>query len=72
MLNDILDRHIAEAHAIPHTGGSICKLGWLLAKKCIYTLAKKILYAKLTYCNYLNKNVEHPDLRITKIWVQQK
>ena len=31
-----------------------------------------MLYAKLTYCDYLNKNFEYPDLRITKIWVQQK
>ena len=27
---------------------------------------------KLTYCDYSNKNFEHVDLRITKIWVQQK
>ena len=33
----------------------------------IYILAKK-LYAKLTYCDYPKKNIEHPDLRITKIW----
>ena len=32
----------------------------------IYIFAKKILYAKLTYCDYLNKNFEHPELRITK------
>ena len=56
MLNDILDRHMAGAHAIPHTGH----------------LSKKILYAKLIYCNHPSKNVEHPNLRITKIWVQQK
>ena len=31
-----------------------------------------MLYAKLTYCNYPNKNFEHSDLRITKFWVQQK
>ena len=43
-----------------------------LAKKYIYTLTKKILYAKLTYCDHPNKNNEHPDLRITKIWVQKK
>ena len=36
-------------------------------KKCIYTLAKKILYAKLAYCDYPNKNFENPDLRIIKI-----
>ena len=38
----------------------------------MYILAKKILYAKLTYYKYLNKNVEYPNLRITKIWIQQK
>ena len=38
----------------------------------MYALTKKILCAKLTYCDQPNKNVEHPDLRITKIWVQQK
>ena len=32
----------------------------------IYTLAKKELYVKLIYCNDLNKNVEYPNLRITK------
>ena len=42
------------------------------AKNCIYTLVKKILYAKLTYCDQSNKNVKYPNLRITKIWVQQK
>ena len=41
-------------------------------KICIYILVKKILYAKLIYCDYPNKNVKHPDLKITKIWVQQK
>ena len=35
-------------------------------------LPKKILYAKLIYCDHPSKNVEHPNLRITKIWVQQK
>ena len=38
-------------------------------KKCIYTLTRKILYTKLTYCNYPNENFEHLDLRITKFWV---
>ena len=38
-----------------------------LAKKCINTLAKKILYAKLNYYNYLNKNFKNPNMRITKI-----
>jgi len=33
---------------------------------------KKKLYAKLTYCDHPNKNYERPNLRITKIWVQQK
>ena len=46
-------------------------LPWL-GKKCIYTLAKKLLYVKLTYCDHLNKNIEHIDLKITKSWVQQK
>ena len=36
-------------------------------------LSKRILYAKLTYCNHPNKNVEHPknykDLGSTKIRV---
>ena len=32
---------------------------WLAKKTCIYTLTKKILYAKLTYYDHLNKNVEH-------------
>ena len=45
-------------------------------KKCIYTLAKnilyEILYAKLTYCDHPNKNFEHPNLRIAKICVQKK
>ena len=63
------------------TGGSTCKPGgykitWLAPNLpiyiYIYTFAKKILYAKLIYCDHPNKNVEHPDLRITKIWVQQK
>ena len=59
------------------SGNSTCKLGWSqdhpnLEKKCIYTLVKKILYAKLTYYNHPNKNVEYPNLRIIKIWVQQK
>ena len=44
----------------------------LTYKIYIYALAKNILNAKLTYCDYPNKKVEHPDLRITKIWVQQK
>ena len=38
-----------------------------LSKKCIHTLTKKLLYAKLTYCDYPNKNFEHPDLSIIKI-----
>ena len=48
----------------------ITGLPWLV-KKYIYTLTKNILYAKLTYCKYPNKNFEHPNLRITKILVQQ-
>ena len=62
------------------TSGSTCKVEWsqdhhdlhLTCKKSIYILAKKKLYAKLTYCDHPNKNIGHPDLRITKIWVQQK
>ena len=38
----------------------------------IYIQALAALYAKLTYCDYLYENFEHSDLRITKIWVQQK
>ena len=38
----------------------------------IYILFKKILYDKLIYCDCPNKNVEHPNLRITKIQIQQK
>ena len=40
-----------------------------LAKNGIYTFAqkkKKKLYVKLTYCDHPNKNVEHPNLKITK------
>ena len=37
----------------------------LTCKKCIYTVAKEILYAKLTYCDYPNKNFEYLELRIT-------
>lgn len=44
----------------------------MTCKKIIYTLAKNILYAKLTYCHHSIKNYEHLDLRITKMWVQQK
>ena len=33
---------------------------------------KKNLYTKLTYYDNLNKNVEQPDLKITRICVQQK
>ena len=38
----------------------------------IYIFAIKNLYTKLTYYNHPNKNVECSDLRITKIWIQQK
>ena len=27
------------------------------------------IYSKLTYCDHSNKNVEHPDLGIAKIWL---
>ena len=40
-----------------------------LAKNVYIHLPKKILYAKITYYDYPNKNVKHLDLRITKIWV---
>ena len=43
-----------------------------LQKKYKYTLAKKKKNAKLTCCNHFNKNVKHPNLKITKIWVKQK
>ena len=43
-----------------------------LQKNIFIHLTKKILYAKLTCCDYPNKYFEHPNLRITKIWVQQK
>jgi len=36
----------------------------------IYT-CQNILYAKLTYYDYFNKNYEHTDLRITKIWIKK-
>ena len=59
------------------TDGFVCKLGWSqdhldLQKNVYIHLPKKILYAKLTYCDHPSKNVKQPDLRITKIWVQQK
>ena len=70
---------------ITRTSGSTCKPRWSqdhpdlqknayihLAKKCIYTLGKKLLYIKLTYCDHSNKNVEYPNLRISKNWVQEK
>ena len=43
----------------------------LQKKKNIYIHLPKIkLYAKLTYCDYPNKIVEHPNLRITKIGLE--
>ena len=54
----------------------MCKAEWsqdhldlqLTCQKNVYThLLKKILYVKLTYYDYLNKNVEHSDLRTIKI-----
>ena len=56
----------------PHMQAKVVTEPPQLTKNCIYTLAKKKkkqLYAKLTYCDHLNKNVEHSDLRITKFWV---
>ena len=44
----------------------------LTCKKIYVYICQKILYAKLTYCDYHNKNFEHFDLRITKIWVEKK
>ena len=38
----------------------------------IHLAKKEKKNVKLTYCDCPNKNVEHPDLRITKSWVQQK
>ena len=39
----------------------------------MYTSQKKQkIDVKLTYCDHPNKDVEYFDLRITKIWVQQK
>ena len=49
-------------------GGHMTNLTY--KKKCIYILAKKKLYTKLTYCDNYNKNVEYPYLKITKIWVR--
>ena len=49
----------------------IC-LTTLACKKNVYTLAKNILYTKLIYCDHYNKNIEHSNLRITKIWVKKK
>ena len=68
---------MSKEHILTGNDGSTCKPRWSqdqpdLQKKYIYTLAKKILYAKLTYYDYHNKIFEQIDLRITKIWVQQK
>ena len=61
------------------TGGSTANQGGkrttLACKKWhIYNWQnkKKKLYVKLTYYDNSNKNVDHPLLRITKSWVQQK
>ena len=62
----------------PHNGGSTCETIKKKKKKYIYIYIyiylskKKNLYAKIIYCDHPNKNVEHPNLRITKIWFQQK
>ena len=37
----------------------------------MYIYLQKNVYTKLTYCEHPNKNIEHPDLRIIKNWVQQ-
>ena len=52
----------------PHASQDGHKITLTCKKNCIYTLAKYI-YIKLTYCDHSNKNVEHPNLGITKIWV---
>ena len=42
---------------------------------CVYIyiyMPKKILFTKLTQFDHLNKNIEHYDLKIIKILVQQK
>ena len=60
------------------SGDSTCKLGWsqehpnLQKIAYVHLLKNSYIYAKLIYCEHLNKNVEYSDLRITKIWVQQK
>ena len=46
--------------AVSQQGKVVTRPPWLAH------VAKKILYAKLTYCDHPNKNVEHPDLRIIK------
>ena len=61
-----------EREVAPHANQGGHRTALTCKKKCIYTFAKKTLYVKQTYCDHPNKNIEHPDLRITKIWVQQK
>ena len=68
---------LINSSSLSYTGGSTCKSGWSqdhpdLQKNCICTLVKKELYVKITYCDHLNKNIEQPELRITKSQVQQK
>ena len=54
----------------PHASQDGHKITLTCKKNCIYTLAKYIyIYIKLTYCDHSNKNVEHPNLGITKIWI---
>ena len=53
----------------------ICYVATLTWKKIVYIyilIKKYILYTKLTYFDHPNKNVKHLDLKITRIWVQQK
>ena len=47
----------------------------LLAKNCIYILAKKkniyiYIYTKLTCLDHPDKNIDYPNLKIIKILVQ--
>ena len=58
---------------LQYRGSSMCNSRWSLdhpdlqkKKKNLYILVKKY-YTKLTYFEHFNKNVEHPNLRITGI-----
>ena len=63
----------SKSLVVPHASQGGHWLALNLQKKKVYIhLLKKILYTKLAYCDNPNKNVEYPNLRITKNWVQQK